>query len=48
MNIILISSQEDYDKLPDSFDVYTMLKIANTKERIVVTYKKNSKVVARV
>ena len=46
MKTIIVTSQDEFDSLPESFDVYTVIKIQNTKSRIIVTYKKNSSVVA--
>jgi hypothetical protein len=44
MDTILISSQEEWDKLPDSFDTHTIIKIENTKSQIIVKYKLNATV----
>ena len=46
MDTILVTSQEEWDKLPDSFDTYTIIKIENTKSQIIVTYKHNATVEA--
>ena len=46
MKTIIVTSQDEFDSLPESFDVYTVIKIQNTKSRIIVTYKKNSSVEA--
>jgi hypothetical protein len=49
MKEIIIKTQKEFDNLPDKFSEYTIIKIQDTKELIIVNVARgNSSVVAVV
>jgi hypothetical protein len=42
MNKVIVSTQAEYDSLPASFEVFTVIEIRNAQESIWITKKINS------